>query len=205
MRPSLAVLLEELEALSRRFQAGLDLFGTLSFYLEGSPGGATALVWTPWEKGPEVLRALSNLPLRGRALVALAPEAGDAAPLAAVLRTHRPRYVLFLTPGEGLFHRFSGFKEVEAGKAVERVPLDDLRPARVVWRTAPTGLRYREIRIFPAWESPAMGGAGPTHEAPLGALALAEGALPYGVGEGKLEANLARALSALGLLREGSG
>ena len=203
MKPSLAVLEEELEALSRHFQAGLDPFGTLAFYLEGAPGGATALVWAPWEKGPEVLRTLADLSFRGRALVALAPEAGDATPFTALVRHHRPRYALLLTPGEGLFHRFPGFKEVEAGEEVERVPLDDPRPARVVSRTAPTGLRYREVRTFPAWESPALDGARATAEAPLGAAALAEGALPYGVGEGKLSSSLKRALSALGLLREG--
>ncbi len=203
MKPTLAVLEEELEALSRHFPAGLDPFGTLTFYLEGAPGGATTLVWTPWALGPELLAALAELPLRGRALVALAPEAEDGTPFAAVLRHHRPRYALFLTPGEGLFHRFPGFKEVEGEAGPERVPLDDPRPARTLLRTAPTGLRYREFRVYPAWESPALNGARPHPEAALGAVALAEGALPYAVGQGKLRENLERALAALGLLREG--
>ncbi len=201
MRPNLAVLEEELEALSRHFPAALDPFGTLSFYLEGGPGGSTALIWAPWETGPELLRTLTELSLRGRALVALAPAAEDATPLAALLRHHRPRYALLLSPGRGIVHRFAGFKEVETEAGPERVPLDDPRPPRSLVRTAPTGLAYREVRAFPAWNSPALDGSTPGENAHLGAVAAELGALPYGLGREGIEADLPRLLGALGLLR----
>lgn len=190
--PSLAALVEELETLSERFPARLDAFGTLTLVHEGGHGGAPFLLWAPWALGPALLRALSELPFRGSAFLALAPAPRDQVPFQAVLSEAGPRYVLFLTPEGGIVHRFAGYKLVAPG---EKAPLEDPRPPLVERRLAPTGLAYRETRLYPPWESPALPGAR-EGEAPLGALAQSAGALAFGVGIGEL----GRVLAELGLL-----
>ena len=202
-RPDLATLFEELEALSRHFPASLDAYGTLTLIQEGGYGGQPLLLWAPWEAGPEVLKTVSELPFKGRMVVALAPLFEDQTPLREVLKTHAPRYAFFLHPEKGLVHRFPGFKEVVEGGQVLKVPLSDPRPPRRVARLAPTGLRYFETRVFPPWESPSLNGARPSENAPLGAVALEEGALPYALGRASLKEDLRQALDALGLLERG--
>ncbi len=197
--PDLETLLEELEALSPHFRSALDPYGTLTVFLEGGFGGDTLLFWLPWEEGARALREASALPFRGRIVLALAPQAGDAAPLGHALATLRPRYLALLGEGRGLTRGFAGFKEVAEGEERLRVPLTDPRPPIVEEVVAPTGLVYREVRLYPAWESPPLDSARPEGAPHLGAAALAAGALPYGVGRGKLGEGLRALLGGLGL------
>ncbi len=198
--PDLDVLHEELEALSRHFRAALDPYGTLSVFLEGGYGGETLLFWLPWAEGARALKATAGLPFRGRVVLALAPLADDATPLGHALEALQPRYLALLGEGKGLFSGFAGAKEVEEEGEPRWVPLSDPRPPRSVHRVAPTGLAYRETRLYPAWESPPLDSAAPTGGPHLGAAALARGALPYGVGKGNLREGLRALLAGLGLL-----
>ena len=193
MRPPFWAIEEELEALSGHFPAGIDPYGTLYAILEGGPGGATHLVWSPWQTGPEAMRAILSQPFAGRVILGLDVSGGDATPLAAMVERFSPRITLIVDEGEGLAHRFPGGKEVEADEGPLLVPLDNPRPPRRLRRRAPTGLVYEELRLFEPWESPALNGVRKRPGSPLGAVALEAGSLPYSAG---LE-SLAPALAAL--------
>ncbi len=197
--PGLDDLYEELEALSRHFRTALDPYGTLTVFIEGGYGGETLLLWVPWAEGPRALEAALDLAFRGRIVLAMAPQSGDTAPFRHALEALRPRFVALLGEGEGLSRGFPGHKEVTEGKKRLRVPLSDPRPPIVEERIAPTGLRYRETRLYPPWESPPLDSARPEGGPPLGAVALEHGTLPYGLGRGKLKEALAALLGGLGL------
>jgi len=197
--PDLDDLYEELEALSHHFRAALDPYGTLTVFIEGGYGGETLLFWVPWAEGARALKTILDLPFRGRIVLAMAPQSGDTPPFRHALEAIQPRFVALLGEGEGLSRGFSGYKEVAEGKDRQRVPLSDPRPPIVEERTAPTGLRYRETRIYLPWESPPLDSARAEGGPPLGAVALEHGTLPYGLGRGKLREALAALLGGLGL------
>jgi hypothetical protein len=100
---------------------------------------------------------------------------------------HRPQRLLLAFPGEGLGVRFSGGKETQEGwrsLSAEGEPL-------ILHVQAPTGLTYKEIRAYEAWESPPLPLSLPQGKGPyLGAVGRALGIPTYGVGMLDLRANL---------------
>ncbi|MGC8876652.1 hypothetical protein [Thermus sp.] len=189
----------DLEVLSEHLRAGLDEFGTLLCYLEGGRGGGTTLLHAPYTEALPVLQVLNGLAFRGRILLALDPSplsptleglplTGPArSPLEHLLRAHRPSRLLLAFPGEGLGVRFPGGKETEGGWR----PLEAEGEPLVLRVQAPTGLTYREVRAYEAWESPLLPLSLPQGEGPyLGAVGRALGVPTYGVGLVNLRASL---------------
>ncbi|WP_117237636.1 hypothetical protein [Thermus sediminis] len=184
-------LSQDLEVLSGHLRAALDEFGTLLCYLEGGRGGGTTLLHAPYTEAIPVLQALNGLAFRGRVLLALDPSplsptlegkplGGPARPpLEHLLKTHRPSRLLLAFPGEGLGIRFPGGKESPEGWK----PLEAEGAPLVLWVQAPTGLTYKEVRAYEAWESPSLPLRLPQGEGPyLGGVGWALGIPTYGVG-----------------------
>ncbi len=181
----------DLEAFSGHVRAYVDEFGTLLAYLEGGMGGRTHLLWVPYEEAIPALKALNGLFFRGRVILGLdvSPQSptlegprlsGPAwAPLAHALSRHRPDRLYLLQEGEGLGVFFPGGKETEKGWTSlmdEASPLD----FRV---QAPTGLLYRERRLYPPWEAWPLPLDLPQKEGPyLGGVGWAQGVPTYGLG-----------------------
>jgi hypothetical protein len=192
-------LSQDLEVFSEHARAALDEFGTLLAYLEGGRGGGTTLLHAPYTEAIPVLQALNGLTFRGRILLALDPSplsptleerpltGPTRSPLEHLLEVHRPQRLLLAFPGEGLGVRFSGGKETQEGwrsLSAEGEPL-------ILHVQAPTGLTYKEIRAYEAWESPPLPLSLPQGEGPyLGAVGRALGIPTYGVGMLDLRANL---------------
>lgn len=197
-------LSQDLEVLSAHLRAGMDEFGTLYCFLEGGRGGSTLLLHAPYSEALPVLQALNGLAFRGRILLALDPSplsptqegvplSGPArAPLAHLLERVRPGRLLLAFPGEGLGVAYPGGKETPEGwkpLGTEGEPLELLVEA-------PTGLRYREVRAYEAWETPPPPLDLPLGEGPYwGAVGRALGIPTYGVGLVNLRPSLEALLS----------
>jgi hypothetical protein len=197
-------LSEDLEVFSEHARAALDEFGTLLCYLEGGRGGGTTLLHAPYTEAIPVLQALNGLTFRGRVLLALDPSplsptleerpltGPTRSPLEHLLKVHRPKRLLLVFPGEGLGVRFSGGKETQEGWR----PLEEEGAPLTLHVQAPTGLTYKEIRAYEAWESPPLPLSLPQEEGPyLGNVGRALGIPTYGVGLVNLRANLEAVLS----------
>ncbi|RTH02456.1 hypothetical protein CSW50_07520 [Thermus scotoductus] len=189
----------DLEVLSEHLRAGLDEFGTLYCYLEGSRGGKTYLLHAPYEEALTVLKALNGLSFRGRILLALDPSplsptleglplsGPTRAPLAHLLEKTRPDRLLLAFPGEGLGQGFPGAKETPRGWQ----PLEAEEEPLVLRVEAPTGLTYQEVRAYGPWESPPLPLDLPISPGPYwGSVGLALGIPTYGVGLVNLRASL---------------
>ena len=189
----------DLEVLSEHLRAGLDEFGTLYCYLEGSRGGKTYLLHAPYEEALAVLQALNGLSFRGRILLALDPSplsptleglplsGPTRAPLAHLLEKTRPDRLLLAFPGEGLGQSFPGAKETPRGWQ----PLEAEEEPLVLRVEAPTGLTYQEVRAYGPWESPPLPLDLPISPGPYwGSVGLALGIPTYGVGLVNLRASL---------------
>ena len=194
----------DLEVLSEHLRAGLDEFGTLYCYLEGSRGGKTYLLHAPYEEALTVLKALNGLSFRGRILLALDPSplsptleglplsGPTRAPLAHLLEKTRPDRLLLAFPGEGLGQGFPGAKETPRGWQ----PLEAEEEPLVLRVEAPTGLTYQEVRAYGPWESPPLPLGLPISPGPYwGSVGLALGIPTYGVGLVNLRASLEALLS----------
>ncbi|WP_279164998.1 hypothetical protein [Thermus scotoductus] len=194
----------DLEVLSEHLRAGLDEFGTLYCYLEGSRGGKTYLLHAPYEEALTVLKALNGLSFRGRILLALDPSplsptleglplsGPTRAPLAHLLEKTRPDRLLLAFPGEGLGQGFPGAKETPRGWQ----PLEAEEEPLVLRVEAPTGLTYQEVRAYGPWESPPLPLDLPISPGPYwGSVGLALGIPTYGVGLVNLRASLEALLS----------
>jgi hypothetical protein len=197
-------LSRDLEILSEHLRAAIDEFGTLLCYLEGHRGGSTLLLHAPYTEAIPVLQSLNGLVFRGRLLLALDPSplsptleelplsGPTRPPLEHLLKTHRPNRLLLAFPGEGLGVHFPGGKETPGGWK----PLEALEEPLVLHVQAPTGLVYKEVRAYAAWESPPLPLSLPQGEGPyLGAVGRALGIPTYGVGLVNLRLSLEALLS----------
>jgi len=172
----------DLEVFSRYARARVDAFGSLLVTFEGDFGGGTLLVWTPREFAAGVLRRLPGA-YRGRIVLGLDASGGDLRPFEHALDGSGARAVLIVREERGIFHAGGGWKLVRLGEGEPvRVPLEhDAVPVEEVC-TAPTGLRYRELRAYPAWSSPALDGSRADSPAPQGHAATARGLGVYAAG-----------------------
>lgn len=183
-------LFADLEALSGYVRAYVDEFGTLLAYFEGGRGGRTHLLWAPYEEALTALKALNGLAFSGRVLLGLDPSPGSPtregrrlsggarAPLAHALARHRPDRLYLLQEGRGLGVRYPGGKETEAGW----VGLDEPGKPLVLHVQAPTGLVYREERLYPPWEATPLPGLPLTEGPYLGGVGWERGVPTYGLG-----------------------
>ncbi len=181
-RVSLDAIHADLEALAPYARSFADELGSVYAYFEGRHGGGTLLVWAPRALAPELLRRLPS-DHRGRIVVGLDASEGDAWPFARALDWASPQAVLLAYEGEGFYHAGGGWKEVGSPEQPRRVPLEDPDEPLELVRTAPTGVRYRELRAYPAWSSPSLDGSRPGDGvAPQAHLARARGLRVYAAG-----------------------
>jgi len=177
----------DLEALAPYARSFADELGSVYAYFEGRHGGGTLLVWAPRALAPGLLRRLPR-DYPGRIVVGLDASEGDAWPFARALDWASPRAVLIAQEGEGFYHAGGGWKEVGPPEQPRRVPLDAPGEPLELVRTAPTGVRYRELRAYPAWNSPSLDGSRPGDGvAPQAHLARARGLRVYAAGLEALE------------------
>lgn len=195
----LRALLSDLEALSKHVRAYADEFGTLLAYLEGGRGGRTHLLWAPYAEALTVLKALNGLAFRGRIILGLDLSGGSPTlegrrlsgparpPLAHALSRHRPDRLYLLQEGRGLGVFHPGGKETERGWT----GLMEKAPPLILHVQAPTGLVYREERLYPAWEAPPLPLSLAPLEGPyLGGVGWAMGVPTYGLGLVELRLSL---------------
>ncbi len=171
----------DLEVFSRYAPAQVDAFGTVLATFEGGYGGGTLLVWSPRAWATEVLRRLPRT-FRGRIVLGLDASPSDRAPFAHALERVAPEAVLLVEEGSGLFHAGGGWKEIATENGSRKVALEHPEAALELERVAPTGLRYREPRAYPAWNSPALDGSRSGARAPQGAAARERGLKVYAAG-----------------------
>jgi len=164
----------DLEVFSRYTRALVDPFGSVLVSFEGGYGGGTLFVWAPRELAAGVLRRLPAA-YRGRIVLGLDASGGDLRPFEHALDAAGAGAVLLVREEPGFFHSGGGWKLARLDDGPARVPLDHAAPPVEEVRTAPTGLRYRELRAYPAWSSPALDGSRPGSPAPQGHAAAARG------------------------------
>lgn len=177
----LEAITTDLEVISRYVPARVDAFGTVLATFEGAHGGATLLVWAPRTLALEVLRKLPTA-YRGRIVLGLDASGGDLLPFERALDASGAEAALLVREEPGIFHSGGGWKVVERGRRFVRAPLGDAAEPISELRTAPTGLRYRELRAYPAWSAPALNGSRPGSPAPQGHAAAARGLVVYAAG-----------------------
>ena len=171
----------DLEVFSRYAPAQVDAFGTVLATFEGGYGGGAVLVWSPRALAMEALRRLPRA-FRGRIVLGLDASPGDRAPFAHALAHAAPAAVLLVEEGSGFYHAGGGWKAVATEDGSREVALEHPQAALELERVAPTGLRYRERRAYPHWDSPALDGSRPGAHAPQGAAARERGLRVYAAG-----------------------
>ena len=184
------------ELLWQKVQSGVDEFGTFQAYLEGGYGGGTLLLWVPERAALEAFRALCGINFRGRIMLALDVSEGHQTPFAGGLSALKPARALVVMPDAGIGVCHPGAKEVEPGSWTS---LDDHREALSTTVTAPTGLVYREVRVYQAWQATNPVPELPSAPGPLvGRVGWEQGVPTYGVGLVGLRLSLEALLRAWG-------
>jgi len=200
--PLLEAIVSDLEVFSRYTRVQVDVFGSLLAIFEGEHGGGNLFVWAPRPAAAAVLRRLPRR-FRGRIVLGLDSSPGDLLPFTHALNAAAADAVLLVAGEHGFFHAGGGWKEVAGGSGPVTVAFDDPAPALEIERVAPTGLRYRELRAYPAWNAPPLDGSTSGSAAAQGQAARARGLNVYAAGVLELERAWSPLLANLGALAAG--